>query len=117
MCFDEFQVTDIADALLLSNLFKILWANGTILIATSNRPPMDLYKDGLNRQYFMPFIEAMQKQCITRHVNSHIDYRFLAKPDQSSFFTPNDETTRLQLWDKFLASYSEVGAHLNDTES
>jgi predicted ATPase len=90
LCFDEFQVTDIADAIIMTKLFDSLWRNGTILVATSNRPPKDLYLGGLNRQYFLPFIDELSHRCVIRHLDSHLDYRYQHDyyPEEQTFFTP-----------------------------
>ena len=75
LCLDEFQVTDVADAMIIRRLLDQLWARGVTLVTTSNRAPDDLYKNGLNRVQFVPCIEGIKARCVVHPMESERDYR------------------------------------------
>ncbi|XVE63466.1 hypothetical protein DITRI_Ditri07aG0022800 [Diplodiscus trichospermus] len=90
LCLDEFMVTDVADALMLNRLFRHLFSNGVILVATSNRAPDNLYEGGLQRDLFLPFIATLKERCVVHEIGSAVDYRKLTSAEQGFYFIGKD---------------------------
>nr|WP_321461453.1 cell division protein ZapE [uncultured Cohaesibacter sp.] len=102
LCFDEFSVTDIADAMLLGRLFSRLFADGVVVVATSNVEPDLLYKDGLNRQLFVPFIQQLKERCEVVRLSSRTDFRMEKLGGQPVYLHPfsDEATARFQsMWE------------------
>eukprot|EP00347_Sterkiella_histriomuscorum_P005559 403356147 len=99
-CIDEFQVLDIADAMILKRLFESFWEQKLLVLFTSNRPPEDLYLNGLQRFLFMPFIDLLNEKSHVINLSS-IDYRLLNAMKMDSYYHPTGKDTDIkleQLW-------------------
>lgn len=101
LCFDELHVTDIADAMILGRLFKALLEAQVVIVATSNVPPRDLYRNGLNRQLFVPFIELIEEHMDIVELAAARDYRLQKLAGKTLYFSPADAEARAgmdRLW-------------------
>ncbi|GGD21763.1 cell division protein ZapE [Franconibacter daqui] len=94
LCFDEFFVSDITDAMLLGGLMQALFARGITLVATSNIPPDELYRNGLQRARFLPAIEAIKRHCDVMNVDAGIDYRLRTLTQAHLWLSPLNEETK-----------------------
>ncbi len=103
LCFDEFAVTDIADAMILGRLFRALFEKGVVVIATSNVEPGDLYRDGLNRALFLPFIDMIQQKMEVTKLDSRTDFRLEKLSGSETWFTPLGEAATAKLQKLFQA--------------
>jgi len=101
LCFDEMQVKDIADASILGRLFALLLDAGIVVVATSNRHPDDLYKGGLNRHRFLPFIEMMKQRHMQHELAAQKDYRLARLTAAPVWFTPCGPKARAALDERF----------------
>ncbi|WP_291729100.1 cell division protein ZapE [Leisingera sp. F5] len=97
LAFDEMQITDITDAMIVGRLFEALFAAGVCVITTSNRVPDDLYKNGLNRQLFLPFIDLIKAQMNVHEMVSPTDYRQHRLTGAQVYFAPVDAEARAQI--------------------
>ena len=94
LCFDELQVTDIADAMILGRLFEALFEKRVVLAVTSNRAPEDLYKNGINRQLFLPFIDILRERCEVVETAGARDFRLDRMAGAKVWFAPLDDAAR-----------------------
>ena len=97
LCFDELQVSDVADAMILGRLFEKLFDRGVVMVATSNRHPDELYKGGLNRQLFLPFIALFKEKLDVLHLAASRDYRLQRLQESPVWFSPMSARSTLAL--------------------
>lgn len=97
LCFDEFFVSDITDAMLLGGLMKALFARGITLVATSNIPPDELYRNGLQRTRFLPAIDAIKQHCDIMNVDAGVDYRLRTLTQAHLWLSPLNNETQQQM--------------------
>lgn len=119
LCFDELQVTDIADAMILGRLFEALFDQGVVLAVTSNRAPDQLYLNGVNRQLFMPFIAMIEAKCAVVAVTGARDWRLDRLMGDRVWFSPENSGTAADaragfeaLWADLKGDQAECPTHL-----
>src|SRR5690348_15014811 len=116
LCFDEFHVTDIADAMILGRLFARLFELGVIVVATSNVAPSELYKDGLNRALFLPFIAMIEQHMEVLELKARTDFRLEKLAGQKTWFVPHDDDATEALdaaWKRLVGSASGMPQELS----
>ncbi|XP_042500687.1 AFG1-like ATPase isoform X2 [Macadamia integrifolia] len=114
LCLDEFMVTDVADALILNRLFRHLFGNSVILVATSNRAPDNLYEGGLQRALFLPFIATLKERCMVHEIDSSVDYRKMTSAEQGFYFVGEELSGFLK--QKFEQLMGDHSAHPQEVE-
>lgn len=117
LCFDEFSVTDIADAMILGRLFTRLFELGVVVVATSNVDPKDLYRDGLNRQLFLPFIDLLGQNVDIIELDSPTDYRLEKLAGAPVYVTPLGEEADRQVKDLWHKLTHGVKPHAEELEN
>ncbi|MDE2229948.1 MAG: AFG1 family ATPase [Alphaproteobacteria bacterium] len=111
LCFDEFHVTDIADAMILGRLFEVLFDLGVVVVATSNRAPGELYEGGLQRERFLPFIALIERKLDVVALDGRRDYRMARLIGRQTYFTPADDNAFRALEHAFMMLTDNASAH------
>tara|TARA_Y100000589_G_scaffold329018_1_gene374527 strand:- start:660 stop:1766 length:1107 start_codon:yes stop_codon:yes gene_type:complete len=113
ICFDEMEVRDIADAMILKRLFNSLWKKGMILVATSNRSPDDLYLDGLHRDRFVPFIKQLKSKLNIYKIIDGLDWRKSNLLEFSGWYINNKKLNNDTILDKI---FNDLSKHNNSSQ-
>ncbi len=116
LCFDEFVVHDVADAVILARLLKVLFDEGVSLVATSNVEPKQLYQGGLQREMFLPAIDMLYEFTDVINIDSGIDYRLRFLDKAETYFTPNDESAQDGMMYNFAHLAPDAGTELTVIE-
>ena len=116
LCFDEIHVTNIADAMILGRLFDAMWDAGVVVVATSNVHPTDLYRNGLNRDRFLPFIDRLMDRMTIIELAAHKDFRLAKLAGRQLYFTPSDRAAEIEMRAVFERLTGEARGQPRDIE-